>query len=184
MSITTLITAEQLLRMPECKRGYELVAGELRKMSPPGEKHCVVAQRLGSRLGPYVEERRLGAVYGGEPGFTIARDPDTVLAPDLAFVTKDHLAVQPIGDGYREGAPDLAVEVMSPSDRPKEVREKAEAWLAAGAAMVWVLNPGRHTVTVFRPASGPETLTEADSLDGEEVVPGFRCPVADLFRLP
>jgi len=181
MSTTTLITAEQLFRMPEYERGYELVAGEIRKMTPTGGTHGFVASRLDRRLGAYVEQHDLGAVLTGEPGFILARDPDTVLAPDVAFVRKERLAAEPIGDGYVSGPPDLAVEVLSPGDTMAEARKKAKAWLAAGAAMVWVVNPARRTVTVYRTAASPETLTETDELEGQDVVPGFRCRVAGLF---
>jgi Uma2 family endonuclease len=183
MSTTTLITAEQLLRMPQYERGYELVAGEIRKMTPTGGTHGVVTTELAFQLRGYVKAHGLGRVLTGEPGFILARDPDTVLAPDVAFVRKERLAAEPIGDGFVSGPPDLAVEVLSPGDRMAEAREKAKAWLAAGAAMVWVVNPARRTVTVYRPSAGPKTLTEADELDGQDVVPGFRCRVAELFVL-
>ena len=181
MSTTTLITAEQLFRTPEYERGYDLVAGEIRKMTPTKRVHGVVETRLAVRLGAYVEQLDLGEVQTGEPGFIVARDPDTVLAPDVAFVRKERLTAGSVDKGYQTGAPDLAVEVLSPSDRMPEARKKAKAWLAAGAAMVWLVNPARRTVTICRTAASPETLTETDELDGQDVVPGFRCRVAELF---
>ena len=94
---------------------------------------------------------------------------------------KERLTAGSVDKGHQTGAPDLAVEVLSPSDRMPEARKKAKAWLAAGAAMVWLVNPARRTVTICRTAASPETLTETDELDGQDVVPGFRCRVAELF---
>lgn len=181
MTTATLITAEQLARMPQYEHGYELVAGELRKMSPIRRTHGLVETRLGAKLWAHVEQHGLGEVQVGEPGFIVARDPDTVLAPDIAFIGKGRVPADAADEGFQPGAPDIAVEILSPGDRLTEARKKANTWLDAGSAMVWLVNPGRRTVTVFRHSAEPKTLTEADELDGEEGVPGFRCPVAELF---
>lgn len=184
MGATTLLTAEQLLRMPKDGRRYELVAGEVRTMTPTGWRHGAILISLGELLKRHVRENRLGLVIGGDPGFLLARDPDTVLAPDLAFIRGNRLASQSLKEAFWQGAPDLAVEVVSPGDTVSEVDEKARAWLDAGTAFVWVVNPAWRTVTVYRPAADPETLTETDDLDAPDVLPGFRCRVADLFILP
>ena len=181
MSTTTEITAEQLLRMPHDGHRYELVSGELREMTPAGFDHGEVILRLGELLGPFVRHKGLGRVSGGDPGFVLARDPDTVLAPDLAFICKERLAEKPDTRAFWPGAPDLAVEVMSPNDSMRDVGEKSKAWLEAGTAMVWVVNPEWRTVTVYRSATDIKTLTEDDDLDGQDVLPGFRCRVADIF---
>ena len=183
MSIATLITAEQLLEMPE-NRWCELVEGELRQMSPPSCRHAQMISLLDGILGPYVRKHKLGAVLAGAPGFIVARDPDTVLGPDIAVICAERLAIEPLGEGFREGAPDLAVEVLSPGQAPREGHEKALAWLDAGAALVWVVNPAARTVKVYRSPSDTETLSAGSELDGGALLPGFRCPVADLFSNP
>jgi len=181
MTTTTPVTAEQLARMPYDGSRYELIAGELKLMVPAGWEHGAVGGRLHSLLGHHVMEHRLGEVFEGETGFLLARDPDTVRAPDVAFVGKGRFAAAPLQDAYWPGAPDLAVEVVSPGDTQREIDEKVKGWLDAGAAMVWVANPAWRTVTVYRSASDIKTLTEKDELTGEDAVPGFRCRVAELF---
>jgi len=183
MSTGTLVTAEQLLEMPD-NRWYELVAAELREMTPPSCRHAAAISLLDGILGVYVRKHKLGAVLAGDPGFLVARDPDTVLGPDIAFLRAERLAAEPLGEGFRPGAPDLAVEILSRGDTVKGVHDKALAWLDAGAALVWVVNPARRTVTVFRSASDIETLTAGAELDGGELLPAFRCPIADLFANP
>jgi Uma2 family endonuclease len=141
MSTTTLITADELLAMPTgMGKRYELVEGELREMSPAGWRHGKVTVRLTTRLDAHVEENDLGVVFGAGTGFRLASDPDTVRAPDISFISKQNLPEQEPGDGFWPGAPDLAVEVLSPGDRVGEVDEKTEAWLNAGCAAVWVVN--------------------------------------------
>src|SRR5256885_1445334 len=142
-------TAEELLRMPDDGFRYELVKGELKKMSPAGHKHGKLAMRVGSPLFQHVEAHNLGVVYGAETGFRISSAPDTVRAPDVAFVSQKRL--DEVGDveGYWPGAPDLVVEVISPGDTYSEVEEKASEWLSAGARMVIIINPRKRTVTVY-----------------------------------
>ena len=182
MSATTqLITAEELFRMPDDGWRYELVKGELHKMSPAGSEHGAVVMNLGAPLGMHVKANNRGVVFGAETGFRLATDPDTVRAPDLAFVRRERIPATGIPKQFWPGAPDLAVEVLSPGDTVYEVEEKIAEWLAAGASAVWVLNPKRRTVTVHRSTDGPRTLSGDDEIDGEDVVPGFRCRVGDLF---
>jgi len=181
MSTTTRVTADQLLQMPDDGYCYELVAGELRKTTPAGWRHGTVAGHLHTLLGAHVSERSLGKVLGAEPGFLLARDPDTVRVPDIAFLHKDRFEGEPPEEAFWPGAPDLAVEVVSPGDTTGEVDEKVRSWLDAGAKMVWVVNPQWRSVTVYRSATDIKTLTENDELDGEDVVPGFRCRVSEIF---
>jgi len=181
MSTTTRVTAEQLLSMPDDGCRYELVAGELRKMTPASWRHGTVAGYLHILLGAHVSERSLGRVLSAETGFLIARDPDTVRAPDIAFIRKERLEGDLPEEAFWPGAPDLAVEVVSPGDRTGEVDEKVRSWLDAGAGMVWVVNPQWRSVTVYRSATDIKTLTENDDLDGGDVVPGFRCRVGEIF---
>jgi len=177
----TPVTAEQLLHMPSDGCRYELLAGELRMMSPGGWRHGEVGGWLHALIGNYLVQRRIGKLFFAETGFIISRDPDTVRAPDIAFVHNDHLPADLPDDAFWPGAPDLAVEVVSPSDIYREVDEKAKAWLAAGAQLVWVVNHIERTVSVYRAGEVALTLTEAEELSGEDLLPGFRCRIAEIF---
>ena len=181
MSTTTPVTADQLLRMPDDGNCYELVAGELRKMTPAGWEPGVVGGRLRSLLGRHVLEHELGEMFLAETGFLLARDPDTVRAPDIAFIHKDRLPAPLPEESFWPGPPDLAVEVVSPRDTTGEVDDKVKAWLDAGAKMVWVVSPKWHNVTVYRSPTDIKVLTENDELTGEDAVPGFRCQVREIF---
>jgi Uma2 family endonuclease len=178
---TGAITAKQLAAMPDDGNRYELVKGELRMMSPAGGRHGRVAFNLGLMLGNHVLERQLGVVYAAETGFLIERDPDTVRAPDVAFIGSAR--AQEIADevGYVPLAPDLVGEVVSPSDSFSEVEEKALRWLKCGTRMVLVLDPACRTVHVYRAADEIVVLDESASLDAGNVVPGWKLRVRDLF---
>ena len=175
------VTAEELLRKPDDGFRYELVRGKLRRMTPAGNKHGYVTMNLSGPLHQHVRENGLGRVYTTETGFLLARDPDTVRAPDAAFIGRERVEEAGRVEGYWPGAPDLAVEVISPSDTHTEVVEKALAWLEAGCRMVLVVDPGQRTVTVYRSLDNIRILTEGDTIDGADVVPGWTLPVAELF---
>jgi Uma2 family endonuclease len=177
----TLLTADELLRLPHSGQRHELVRGELRTMPPAGGDHGLVAMEIGGQLRDHVKPRRLGYVSAAEAGFRIHRDPDTVLAPDAAFVALERLPERPSLRGFVPLVPDLVVEVVSLFDTATEVEEKVQAWLAAGARMVWVVHPRTRSVTVYRSPMDVRVLKEADELDGTPVLPEFRCPVRDLF---
>lgn len=174
-------TAHDLLRMPDDGVRRELVGGEVREMAPAGFRHGAVAMRLGRRLSEYVDSSGLGIVPAAETGFRIAVGPDTVRAPDVAFVPSERIAEVGETDGYWPGAPDLAAEVVSPSDSYREVHEKVLDWLNAGTRMVLVVDPSSRTVTVYRSAQEVRVLSEQETLDGGDVVPGWQVPVRDLF---
>lgn len=154
--------------------------GVLTVREPPSTSHGDRAARLTVRLGAFGERQGLGKVFAQDTGFKIEREPDTVRAPDLAFVAQDRLAQIP-ADGYAELAPDLVVEILSQSDRPGEVLEKVGQWLNAGARLAWVLDPGRQHARIYR-ADGTVTIVgPAEDLDGENVVPGSRCPLREIL---
>jgi Uma2 family endonuclease len=181
MTTRSKMTADELLRMPDDGFRYELVRGELVKMAPAGDEHGYLAMEVGSRLAQYVREHRLGRVYAAETGFRLASNPDTVRAPDVAFVNQRRIEEVGLVRGYRPGAPDLVVEVISPSDTYTEVEDKVHDWLDAGTLMVIVVNPRRQTVTVYRSRNDIVILTKDEELDGEDVVPGWKLRIADLF---
>lgn len=159
----------------------ELVAGAVVREPPPGEVHGSVAADVLFLLAAFVREHRLGRVYAAETGFVLARDPDTVRAPDAAFVTAERLASTVRRGPYFEGAPDLAVEVLSPGNCPGEVGAKVRDYLGGGARLVWVVDPVERAVTVHRPGRPPEALTSEDTLDGGSVLPGLSLPVRAIF---
>jgi len=177
-----LMTAEELLRLPAPGTGerYELVKGVLVTMSPPGVVHGSFASRLASRLRPFADSHALGEVLV-ETGFRLERDPDTVLAPDVSFVFADRIPSAGLPEGYFPGAPDLAVEIVSPGDLDEEVQAKVDAYLQAGSKLVWVLRPKRRTVTVHHPDGTARSLGVTAALSGEEVLPDFALPLRELF---
>jgi Uma2 family endonuclease len=176
-----LMTADELWHLPDDGQRHELVAGELRTLAPSGGQHGRIAMKLSIPLGQYVYAHDLGEMFGAEAGFKIGENPDTVRAPDVAFVRRERVLA--IGDvqGYVPGAPDLAVEVISPGDLYTEVDEKIAMWLEAGVRMVLAVDPRRRTVAVHRPGQPVRLLTERDDIDGEDVVPGWRLSVREVF---
>lgn len=178
-SAARLMTAEELIALPHGRRRHELVKGELLTMSPAGEEHGAVIMNLAVPLGHYVKANKLGRVYGAETGFQLESHPDTVLAPDIAFVKLARLGT--LAKGYRAGAPDLAVEIISPGESKNKIEKKTERWLHGGALAVWLVNPQTRTVTVCRLNTATEFLSEKDVLVGDDVVPGFSFPVSEIF---
>jgi len=177
-----LMTADELLAMPDDGFCYELIKGELIKVSPPpGHEHGLVAMNIAGPLYAYAKNKDLGKVYAAETGFLLAQNPDTVRAADVAFVRRERIEKAAPVEGYWIGAPDLAVEVLSPSDTVRRVEGKVAEWLESGARMVWVVSPKMHTVTVYRSFTEIVVLTENDTVDGGVVVPGFQIPIAEIF---
>jgi Uma2 family endonuclease len=176
--VEQITTAEQLFaaNLAHC----ELVVGELVMMSPAGFDHGRFASRIVAALENYVASRRLGVVTTAEAGYQLAHDPDTVRAPDVAFVRAERLPEGGV-KGYFQGAPDIAVEVVSPTDRASEVSAKVRDWLQAGCSTVWVVDPENRTVTVHRSRKDIGVLTEDDMLAGGDVLPEFSMPVARIF---
>jgi Uma2 family endonuclease len=177
-----LMTADELLAMPDDGFVYELIKGELIKVSPPpGHEHGLVAMNIAGPLYSYTKSKNLGNVYAAETGFLLEQDPDTVRAPDVAFVRRERIQKAGTVEGYWIGAPDLAVEVLSPSDTVRRIEGKVAEWLESGSRLVWVVSPKMHTVTVYRSLTEIVVLTEKDTLDGGDVVPGFQIPIAEIF---
>lgn len=177
-----LVTANELFAMPDDSFRYELVKGELRKTTPAGHHHGSIAIKITIPLGQYVENNHLGTVYAAETGFILSQNPDTVRAPDVAFVKADRVKEIQNKTGYFPGAPDLAVEVLSPNDSYTEVEEKVMCWLDAGCQMVVVVNPQNRSVTVYRSRNEVTVLTESETLDGGDVVPGWQLPICQIFE--
>ena len=174
------MTADELLAMPHDSYRFELIKGALHQMAPASSQHGRIALRIGWRLAQFVEREGLGETYAAETGFVIATAPDTVRAPDASFVSKER-TVLASDEGFFPGAPDLAIEVVSPSDRPVEVEDKARDWLRAGTRMVIVIDPFDRTAVIYRGLDDILTLTASDTIDGGDVVPGWTLPLADVF---
>lgn len=175
------VTADQLLQLPENGARYELVKGDLIEMSPASPRHGRIAMRIGALLEQYVRQQKLGVVYAAETGFKLQENPDTVRAADAAFVAQARIPAEGEPEGYWAIAPDLVVEVVSPSDSALLVQGKVTDWLAAGCRLVWVLYPDTRTVTEYRSLADVRVLTASESLDGGDVLPGFTCSIADLY---
>jgi Uma2 family endonuclease len=173
-------TADELLAMPHDGTRRELINGELREMTPIGRRHARIAMNVARALDAYVRSHALGEVYP-ELGYRLSAHPDTVRAPDVSFVRKSRLEEGGPEPGFFLGPPDLAVEVISPHDLYSDVAAKVDEYLTAGVVIVLVIDPPRRTVAVHRSRTEVAVLTEADVLDGGDVVPGWTLPVREIF---
>ncbi|MBI4312583.1 MAG: Uma2 family endonuclease [Chloroflexi bacterium] len=176
----TLLTAEQLAGMPDDGRRLELVKGELVEMPPTGGDHGEASFNIAMLLGIFIKEHHAGKGYGAETGFVISHDPDTVRAPDVAFISRERLQAGP-QQGFVTTIPDLVGEVVSPSDTAPTVQAKVEDWLSVGVRIVWVVYPNTRSVVVYQPDMTARVLTYGDTLAGDPVLPGFACKVSELF---
>jgi Uma2 family endonuclease len=174
-------TAEELLRLPKGRWRYELVRGELRVMEPAGIEHGRVSMAAGGVLLAHVRQIGSGVVLAAETGYVLESDPDTVRAPDASFISQERYDRVGPTTKYWPGAPDFAIEVLSPEDRPGKVREKLREWLAAGTIAVVVLDPSDRTATVHRSGCEVEVYGSGDILDLGDAVPDFRPTVDELF---
>lgn len=173
------ITAERLYFEVPSDRRVELVAGELVPMTPVGFEHGRIVVLLSSLILAFVTEKKLGLV-GSEIGFILRRNPDTVRAPDIAFVAAERVSAIN-RERYFEGAPDLAVEVVSPGDKMSDVQQKIREYLSAGARLVWVIDPGSRTVTAYYPAGNARIYAADEPVPGDDVLPGFSFHPSELF---
>ena len=178
--LATPMTAEELSRLSVPGKSFELVRGQLVVREPPGSWHGMVQANLTRIVADFVHRHSLGLVFGQDTGFRIRSDPDTVRAPDLAFVAADRAALIP-RRGYAALSPELVAEILSPDDRPGEVLAKIADWLDAGTRLVWVIDPERREARVHR-GDGTIAIVGADgALEGEDVLPGLACPLREVL---
>jgi Uma2 family endonuclease len=180
MREAALMSAEELLRLNVPDRRTELIRGRLVVRDPAGARHGAVANRIAHRITAYVDAHDLGRVYAAETGFKIESYPDTVRAPDVAFIAKHRLPdIEP--RGYLGWSPDLEVEVLAHDDHPSDILEKVVQWLKSGVRLVWVVDSEKPTARVYRADGSESLLAPSDALDGEQVLPGFLCQLVDLW---
>ena len=177
-----LLTADDLLRLFSEGVTGELIRGVLCETVAAGREHGKVVVNLAGELRAFVRPRRLGSLTASDTGIRLERDPDTVREPDIEFTSADRLPLDERVRGYSEVVPDLVVEVVSPSDSPRQVYDKTHMWLNHGVSLVWVVDPETRTIDVYQSGTATVSLTEEDSLDGGQVIPGFTMPVADVFE--
>jgi len=176
-----MMTADELLVLQPPDKSTELVRGRMIVREPPSAMHGRYAAQLCYLLLQHVHPARLGVVFGQDTGFHIASDPDTVLAPDLAFISAERVALIP-AVGYAKMVPDLVAEIISPGDRRAAVGRKVTKWLRVGVRVVWVIDPVRTEARICG-SDGSERVVPADGeLTGDDVLPGFRCPLAAVFE--
>lgn len=178
----SFMTVEEFETYPFPEGKVELVRGEPRVMSPAAGPHGVVQNNLSFLLDTFVRQHGLGRVFNDGVGFELVALPRTVRNPDLSFVRTERLPAGGIDGGFLKVAPDLAVEILSPSEKAWELDEKIEDYQTAGTPLIWVVHPGRRTVRVITLDAAPRLVHEKETLDGGNVIPGFACPVSDLFE--
>ena len=180
---TKLLTAADLLRLDAKGVKGELIRGVLCETMSAGITHGQVVINLAVHMGNYVKPRRLGRIVGSDAGILLERDPDTVREPDAAFISAEKLPLDTNAPGYLEGAPELVVEVFSPSDTFRGINDKAMMWLRYGVLVVWVVFPETQTVEVYLQDGSISSLGTDDTLDGGAAIPGFQLQVGDIFEI-
>ena len=178
---TRPMTAEEVFALPESDVQYELVRGQLLEVPMAGWQHGSVEVNIIAILATDPVTRSVGRTVSGDTAFVLARDPDTVRIPDVAFVRHERLP-PPLVSGRAALAPDLAVEIRSPNDRPGEVQRKVADYFAAGVRLVWLVDPDDQSVEIWTPGGLDHRCTAAETIDGGAVIPGFRCPVTRFFE--
>ncbi len=182
MATTRPVTADDLLNMPDDGRRYELIEGELRESSPSGFEASAIGAIFVAEIGAFARRGNLGAVTMADGGYVLDVGPHTVRAPDVAFIRADRLPPPEQRVGYPNVVPDLAVEVVSPNDTRQELADQVAFYLERGVSLVWTVWPRARTVVAHRRGQEPQTFFEGDVLTAEDLLPGFRLPVVDLFR--
>ena len=175
-----LWTIETYVRLPDDGQRHELEAGMLVAEPRPFPRHARIQAELTGILREFVQEQGLGVVLT-ETGYVLSRDPDTLRGPDVSFVRGERYDVKEAGRSFIRGGPDLAVEILSPSNRPGEIRAKVAEYLASGTRLVWVVDPEHESVTTYRSIFGPRRIERDGILDGEDVLPGLSIPAAELL---
>lgn len=175
-------TIEDMLALPEDGHRYDLIRGEIIKLAPTGGTHGEIASKIDWLIGNVVWPNKIGRTYTAEAGFVLQRDPDVLLSPDVAFVSRNRLPPDEERVGFLELPPDLAVEVLSPSESLRSIREKVSAYLEGGTQAVWVVDPVRRSLTMYLADGSMTLLSEADVLDGGEILPGLSVQVAEIFE--
>ena len=178
---TAPVTGKELLRMPWLNP-CELVGGRIVRMTPTNPTHGRIEVNVAAALRAFVRTQNLGVVMAGEVGVFTTRDPDTVRAPDVLFLSHERDALRTRRDGFLEVAPDLVVEILSPTDRPDAVRRKLDEYFAAGVRLAWVIDPATRTVRVHRPSGDVRSATAGEVIAGDDVLPGFVLPVDEVFE--
>jgi len=183
MATEARLTAQDLLRFGDDGVRRELVNGRIIEMPPAGGTHGEVVSTVVWLMVEHVRRTGVGKVVSSDTGFVLdlPGDPERVRAPDAAFISSDRLAGGRLPESFISGAPDLAVEVLSPSDAMVDVQQKVRDYLDAGTRLVWLLTPQARTVTVYRADGSARLLRDQDALDGEDVLPGFSIPLAEVF---
>jgi Uma2 family endonuclease len=181
-TVTKKLSADDLYNLPNHGGRNELVQGEIIPMSPASTMHGDIAMRLGAILWNFSEQHNLGRVFAAETGFTLSQNPDTVRAPDVAFVAKKRIPEEGVPEtGFWAIAPDLVAEIVSPHDRMSQIQNKVTDYLAAGVRLVWIVDPKTETVTVYQSLKQVKVLIAEDILEGEDVLPGFQLTLKKLF---
>ncbi len=176
-------TIEEYMALPDNGVKYELVKGELLEMPPTGGEHGEIDAGLIGFMALHIRKNKLGRIYGAETAFVLNAESRTVRAPDIAFVAAGRLPVGPSTKSAVPIPPDLAVEIVSPSDSLIEVEEKVNQYLEAGVRLVWVINPRRHEIYIYRTGSNQRTtLGITDELDGEDVIKDFKLKISEIFE--
>jgi Uma2 family endonuclease len=176
-----LLTAEEFFLLPDPEDGslQELVRGEVVTMPPAGGLHGVTCSKVDRKIGGFIDAGAGGTLACNDTGIITERGPDSVRGPDIAYWSKERLPVVPVG--YIDIAPDMLVEVLSPSNTAKQIRAKLKEYFAKGVRLVWVISPEDRTLTIYRTPDEGRLLHETATLTGEEVLPGFQCRVSDLL---
>mgnify|MGYP003288491623 CR=1 FL=1 len=181
---TALMTAEEFGNLPDDDLRHELINGELITMPLPKVPHGRAATRLGRPLSNFVLDHDLGEFFLSEVGFQLTWNPDTVLGPDLAFISKERLKEAGDVEGFWQIPPDLAVEVLSFGDRRGKVNKKISQWLGSGTKQVWIVDPKHSTVTIYRSETDTTTFSGSDYLESQDLFPGFRIALDRIFGPP